>query len=23
MGNHPGKYVIGETVSMQPHHSAV
>jgi len=24
-GNHPGKYVIfdGETVSMQPHHSAV
>jgi len=22
-GNHPGKYVIRETVSMQPHHSAV
>jgi len=23
MGNQPGKYVIPETVSMQPHHSAV
>jgi len=23
MGNHPNKYVIRETVSMQPHHSAV
>jgi len=25
VGNHPGKYVIcdGETVSMQPHHSAM
>jgi len=22
-GNHPGKYVIHETVSMQPHHSVV
>jgi len=22
-GNHPGKYVIRETVSMQPQHSAV
>jgi len=22
-GNHPGKYVIRETVSIQPHHSAM
>jgi len=22
-GNHPGKYMIRETVGMQPHHSAV
>jgi len=22
-GNHPGKYMVRDTVSMQPHHSAV